>query len=454
MPARYVAGKASIVIRSKNEEEWIGHCLEAVFKQDYPSLEVIVVDSGSTDQTLRIAAKYPVKTVVHIDAYLPGSSLNSGIQEGDGEFVVCLSSHCVPKGTQWLTRLLSPFENEAIAGVYGRQLPVSFSSSHDIRDLLITFGLDRRIQEKDSFFHNANSALRRKIWDRVPFDPTVTNIEDRIWAKQVLDLGHKLAYEPDAEVFHHHGLHHGQNQKRAMSTVQVLSSIQDFSVRESLPESMRPENLAFGAVVPLTSHSMAWLQSPEAGVFFADLEHCAYFKKIFILGYEEQRSFLPASDRFVFVERPRSYEDAQISLEDVLFWFVNSVDYVDFHYFVYVSPLYFFRPRDFYEQLVMDVAFKGLDTCFGGIVDFNNAWVFDPEKGYTQIGENLFGRDFKHPSYRALYGLGCVTRPSVLRQRRLVGTKVGIIPLDDLRYSLKSSDPGAAKLVKVLKENL
>lgn len=51
-----------------------------------------------------------------------------------------------------------------VAGVYGRQEPMSFSSDLDKRDLLITFGLDRRVQMKDSFFHNANSMIRREIY--------------------------------------------------------------------------------------------------------------------------------------------------------------------------------------------------------------------------------------------------------------------------------------------------
>jgi len=56
---------------------------------------------------------------------------------------------------------------------------------------MTVFGLDRRVQVKDSFFHNANSAFRREVWEKIPFDEQVTNIEDRVWAKKILSLGYK-----------------------------------------------------------------------------------------------------------------------------------------------------------------------------------------------------------------------------------------------------------------------
>ena len=111
-----------------------------------------------------------------------------------------LSSHCVVKGTNWLRDLIENFKDPSIAGVYGRQLPVTFSSPTDVRDLFITFGLDKRIQVQDYFFHNANSAIKKKFGIDF-FDDEATNIEDRIWGKKVTDAGFNIVYEPSAEVF-------------------------------------------------------------------------------------------------------------------------------------------------------------------------------------------------------------------------------------------------------------
>ena len=55
--------ETSIIIRTKNEEKWIGKVLEVLMQQSYKDFEIIVVDSGSTDRTLEIVKKYPIKLI-------------------------------------------------------------------------------------------------------------------------------------------------------------------------------------------------------------------------------------------------------------------------------------------------------------------------------------------------------------------------------------------------------
>lgn len=215
--------KTSIIIRTKNEERWIAACLSKVFAQTCKNFEVIVVDNCSTDRTLIRAKEFPVK-IATIDKFLPGKAINVGINQSDGDYIVVLSGHCIPVSNEWLENLIAPLENENVAGVYGRQEPFSFSSDADKRDLIIAFGLDRRIQTKDPFFHNANSAIRRDVLDKYPFDEHVTNIEDRIWARNVLGQGYQIWYEPSASVYHWHGIHHGRDIDRAKSVVSVLEN--------------------------------------------------------------------------------------------------------------------------------------------------------------------------------------------------------------------------------------
>ncbi|MGI8520705.1 MAG: glycosyltransferase, partial [Actinomycetota bacterium] len=54
---------ASILIRAKNEERDLGATLDRVFDQDLQPHEVFVIDSGSTDATLKVAARYPVRII-------------------------------------------------------------------------------------------------------------------------------------------------------------------------------------------------------------------------------------------------------------------------------------------------------------------------------------------------------------------------------------------------------
>ena len=142
----------SIIIRTKNEEKWISICLDALNKQTYKNFEVIIVDNNSTDKTVKRALEYNVR-IVKIKKFLPGKAINLGIKKSKGDIIVCLSAHCIPVNNSWLKNLIKPLKNIQIAGSYGRQEPYSFSSDFDKRDLLNTFGLDKKIQKKSEFIH-------------------------------------------------------------------------------------------------------------------------------------------------------------------------------------------------------------------------------------------------------------------------------------------------------------
>ena len=214
----------SIIVRTKNEETWIKRCLQACRAQSINDIEIVLVDNNSQDSTVSIAREFIDKLVL-IDQYLPGHALNQGIRVSSGDFIVMLSGHCVPSSPFWLSNLLQPFQDLTIGAVYGRQLATPQSSPSDKRDLAIVFGPESRVQAKDPFFHNANSAIRRSTWDDIPFNEKVTNIEDRIFAQELLARQFKIFYQSEASVYHWHGIHHGGNISRAISTAHIVDQI-------------------------------------------------------------------------------------------------------------------------------------------------------------------------------------------------------------------------------------
>jgi glycosyltransferase involved in cell wall biosynthesis len=213
-----------IVIRARNEEQWIGRCLRGVFMQSYRNFTVMVVDNNSSDHTLELADQFPV-AVTTIDEYKPGKAINIAVRLAESDFVVCLSAHCIPSTTDWLCRLVDNMSDQSVAGVYGRQYPFEFTSAADTRDLLLTFRSERLVQTKDGFFHNANSLFRRSIWARIPFDETVDHIEDQVWGTAVTGAGYKLVYDPSAGVHHFHGIHHHNNRQRTYGVLKVLKTL-------------------------------------------------------------------------------------------------------------------------------------------------------------------------------------------------------------------------------------
>ena len=218
--------KHSIVVRTLNEARWIKLCLDAIRRQDAVEFEIILVDSGSSDQTLDIAATRVDKIIEYEGKYFPGRALNLGFQSASCDLVFVLSAHCLPTSSKWAVNMVAALmSDKSTAGCYGRQHPMSFSADVDFRDLFYTFRSESRLQTQDFFFHNANSCIKRINWERNPFCESATNIEDMIWGREVIESGYSLAYSADAEVFHYHGLHHENDASRLRSMVSVLKDL-------------------------------------------------------------------------------------------------------------------------------------------------------------------------------------------------------------------------------------
>ncbi|MBF0428674.1 MAG: glycosyltransferase family 2 protein [Magnetococcales bacterium] len=438
----------SIIIRTRNEERWIRHCLQGVFEQDFKDFEVILVDNQSDDHTVEVAQRFPLTHVVTIEDYLPGRALNLGIEKACGAFIVCLSAHCVPHDNQWLSALRRNFTDPQVAGVYGRQIPVAFSDDVDKRDLMIVFGLDRRVQIKDTFFHNANSMLRRSLWEITPFDATVTNIEDRVWGKAMIEAGYQLIYEPDAMVYHHHGLHQGNDARRARGVISIIEKVEGAKVLQGLPNSMRPEQCHVVAVLPVLGEVQTLAGRNLLTDLIRGLQTAKYVKTIYVCSENPQAAQIAQTCGVRFIARPEALISPDKTIEDVLQFALEAIEaggeFPDS--LLYANYLYPFRPPSLWDELVQDAQFKGLDTIFPSYPDYSNTWWRQGGDRFTQVGEGLLPRIRKEPLYRALYGLGCLTGVPIIRTKKLIGGRIGILPVEELLYTLRYTERSATIL--------
>jgi len=197
-----------VVIRTLDESELIGRCLETLATQrgDF-DLDVLVVDSGSTDATLEIARSHGARVI----ELPPGdfdysSSLNLGIEEVHGDLVVSLSAHAIPIDDGWLEAITEPFEQPEVAGVSTRQVPWPDAPWREVKRLQHVFTdtprTFSRVDTTGLLFSNAASAIRRSVWEEHPF--TLPAVEDLDWAQRVVAVGWSIVYEPRTAVFHSH----------------------------------------------------------------------------------------------------------------------------------------------------------------------------------------------------------------------------------------------------------
>ena len=195
----------SIVIRAYNEEKHIGRLLEGIRHQTANEVEVILVDSGSRDATIPIAESFAAE-IVHIppQEFTFGRSLNLGIQSAKSEFVVIASAHVYPVYPDWLASLLHPFEDARVALTYGKQRAPERVRFSEKQIYLQWYPDDSNLRQETIFCNNANAAIRKSLWEKNPYDETLTGLEDVAWAKWVKEQGYDIAYVSEAEIVHIH----------------------------------------------------------------------------------------------------------------------------------------------------------------------------------------------------------------------------------------------------------
>ncbi len=438
----------SIIIRTKDEERWITQCLNSVFEQEYKDFEVILVDNESQDKTLEKARQFKLAKVVKCSDYLPGKALNIGINEARGELIACLSGHCIPVNGNWLGSLVRDFDDDKVAGVYGRQEPMSFTPDMDKRDLALVFGLDRRAQVKDSFFHNANSMIRRDIWQKEPFDESVTNIEDRVWAQKVLQAGYRIIYEPDASVYHYHGIHQDGNRERCANVVRILENLHAGYNYKSIDAA----KLNTVAVIPVKGEIKYLAGKPLAEYTIRRALESKYIKNV-IISTDNPELAKIARDmgaKAPFL-RDASMSKEYIDIGRVLQYSLGRIEeggiFPDL--IVSLEITFPFRPEGLLDDMILQLTQKGLDSVIAVKPENKTVWK-ENDGRLMQIEGSLTPRQFKEPSFLELKGIGCVTHPEFLREGSLLGEKVGIYEIDNPYSSIEVRGDEDFKLAEKL----
>lgn len=198
----------SVVIRNRNEEEFIGFAIQSVI--DYlPDAEIIVVDNNSTDDSLEVINMFkhriPIK-IIKILNYSPGKALNMGIKEAKSDVILILSAHSqiVEYPTNITPHLFTKF-----VAIFGKQIPIyrgkritpRYIWSHFKNEPLTNMFSDI---ENRQFLHNAFCFYSRQFLLDNPFDELLSGKEDRYWAEDVVKKGYKYYYDPNLVVNHYY----------------------------------------------------------------------------------------------------------------------------------------------------------------------------------------------------------------------------------------------------------
>jgi rhamnosyltransferase len=204
----------SVVVPVKNGGADLARCLDAIGRQATDdAVEVVVVDSGSTDGSVEVARARGARVhEIPPEDFGHGRTRNLGAGLAEGDVLVFTSQDAYAADEHWLSRLVAPLAREEVAGAYGRQLPHDDATPPERYFLDFLYGPESRSQRLDdgeptfeqTLFSNVSSAMRRATWEELPFADDLIMSEDQEWSRRALRAGFELAYVADAAVHHSH----------------------------------------------------------------------------------------------------------------------------------------------------------------------------------------------------------------------------------------------------------
>lgn len=205
----------SVVIPTLNGGDAFGYlCRHLEQVRSRMDVDVLVIDSGSSDDTVRHAAAAGLRVhEIPPDTFGHGRTRNLGVTMTGGDIICFLTQDVLPCTPDWPEQFARALSDPQVAGVYGRQVPRDATSmemffvalnypAEPLRFAPQTGGHHPRPGRV--LFSNAFSAVRRDVVEAVPFDAAARFSEDQLWAHQVLAAGYSITYQPVAEALHAH----------------------------------------------------------------------------------------------------------------------------------------------------------------------------------------------------------------------------------------------------------
>ena len=217
----------SIVMRSYNEGWALRHTLPALQAQTYRHLELIVIDSGSTDDSCELIRRARPAHFIQIgpEEYNPSRVLNRGMELARADSVIFLNADATPQGNNWLSPLVQALQDPQTAAVFSRQIPRTDCWAVYAHDYERCFGHHRESARWDHFFSMVSSGLRRDIWAKRGFREEMQYSEDDEYTRWCRAQGHRVVYCPESVVMHSHNYSPAQAFKRSFGEAKALAAV-------------------------------------------------------------------------------------------------------------------------------------------------------------------------------------------------------------------------------------
>jgi len=231
--------KVSVIIMTLNAQKYISSLLNALLTQTILPDEIIVADSESDDNTVKIAQKFSRTKIITVKRHKfdHGSSRDYALRQSVGDYVLFFTQDVIIKQKNYIEIMLKNFDDSCVAMAYARQ--VAKSEAYEYEKLIRQFNYPklRCVKTKNSvkkmgikayYMSDCCSIYNRELYLKLGgFEHHVLISEDMLIAANAINAGYKVVYEANAYVYHSHNYTLKQEFERNRLIAQFMTMHQD-----------------------------------------------------------------------------------------------------------------------------------------------------------------------------------------------------------------------------------
>ena len=183
----------SFCIPTFNSSRTLKSCLKSIKRQKYPKIEIIIVDNGSTDDTLKIAEGFTDK--IYFDDGLLGSVRQTSVEKSNGKIIALFDSDIIIPHENWLSNAVTYFNySDHVSTVW----PVNIAPPESPLSTKLYFNLwkmsmDYRIKKGRSYFGGGNALFWRNCIDEIGgINRSLHWGEDFEWSKKFKEKNYQV----------------------------------------------------------------------------------------------------------------------------------------------------------------------------------------------------------------------------------------------------------------------
>lgn len=249
--------KVSAIIISYNNSHNLNQCLNSLISQNYDrniiDLEIIVVDSGSIDNSIKILEKYKDKIKVilkpiYLPRLSPATARNIGVQNSKGDILIFSDSDCIVP-LSWVKDIVNSFENYQVDCIIGSREPdigkglgtfirrydfIIYSNKFSISNNIIINNKTLKRGIPFVLLSGNNFAIKKEVWNKIGGMKTVFERptgEDIMLEVELIKNGYNILFNPKNKVIHIHSISFIETFKKVFPRSEAIYLLSKYSNR-------------------------------------------------------------------------------------------------------------------------------------------------------------------------------------------------------------------------------